>query len=157
MNRFLALILALLLPSAAFAAGVVKHAQSGVVTLLTLADCADDPEDRRFTFNNFGGFALTGVQVNYTDDATTATTAITMTCDVSLDSGLTWAALQDCSVSSGTCTSSDATWSKTVSSASKNFFWRIDALSAPRLRCTLACTGGDANDTLSAWAVLSAE
>jgi hypothetical protein len=154
-TRFLLALLVVLGTSAVASAQIgPKHGQSGTVTVLTLADCADSAADRRFTFSNFGGFALSGVQVDFNYSAATA---VTMQCEVSLDGGTTWALLQDCSVSSGTCTSSNATWSKATGSANVDFFWRIDALSAPRLRCTISCTGGGASDTFSAWAVLSAE
>lgn len=77
-----------------------------------------------------------------------AVTAVTLTCNTSEDGGTTEEVLQDCSVASGTCTSSDATWSKAVTGV-KVWRWRVGIKNGKRAECTVAFTSGDATDRLT--------
>lgn len=84
-------------------------------------------------------------------DADDSVTALNMSCTTSHDGGSTDYTLQDCAVSSGACTSSDASWTKNPSAITspKCWPWRVDIESLPHIECTITDTGGDASDTLN--------
>ena len=122
-----------------------KHRWRDVGTVLNAVACNASAGTRTWTATSGSGagFGLAAFQFDFTYNAATA---VTWTCFGSLDGGTTYAELQSCSVSSGTCTSTDAVWSKAVS-ASDDWIWRVDFLGLSDIKCTLACTGGGASDT----------
>lgn len=83
--------------------------------------------------------------VNFTRSAATD---VQMTCDVSPDSQTTWFKPQSCAVSAGNCTSTDATWTRTIS-ASDTFVWRVDMAGLQDARCTFTGTSAAFADKIT--------
>ena len=81
---------------------------------------------------------------------TSGALTVTMTCfEDTAAGGAVTVALQDCTVSSGVCTSSDASWSKAVTAA-KSWVWRIDIAGyRGQVNCTFAASGSAATDTVT--------
>ncbi len=86
-------------------------------------------------------------------DADNSVTAITLAMTASRDNGTTDYSLQDCSLSSGTCTSSNSTWVKNPSAMTspKCWVWRIDTEGFAHIEGTVTDTGGTADDSLTAY------
>lgn len=148
----LSLLCALTLaPSLAMATTQGRHSTAPQGTLLSAVACNASAANRTLSLSNPDGYGVAILQFDFTYNAATA---ITLTCNVSLDGGTTYAPLQSCAVSSGVCTSTDASWSKAVS-ANDDWAWRIDFLSAPNVQCTVACTGGGASDTVTVYGRLT--
>jgi len=91
------------------------------------------------------GFAVWVLYINHTN---TAATALAMTCTGSHDNNVTKYVIQSCSVSSGVCTSDDASWSKTVS-GNKNWPWRVNILGYRDAQCVFTDTAGGAADFIT--------
>lgn len=131
----------------------VGHGQYDLGTLASSVACNASSGTRTFTLSTGrpAGFGLMALQLNFTYNAATA---VSMTCEGSLDGGTSWAKAQICTVSGSTCTLTQATWSH-ATSASENWMMRVDFLGAPDVRCTVACTGGGASDTWTIYGRLS--
>jgi hypothetical protein len=99
------------------------------------------------------GYGLGIFQIDLTR---VAATDVGLICYGSLNNGTTWAQLRACSVSSGVCTSSGASWVETVG-ASTNVLWRVDFLGSPDIKCTFSCTTGGGTDLVSMYGRLSAQ
>jgi hypothetical protein len=114
-----------------------------------LLDAATLAADRSFTISTSGarGYGLLTLYISLTWDAASA---VALTCTGSNDGNTTDYALQSCSVASGACTSSDASWSKAVT-ASKKWIWRVDVEGIEDIECTFTDTGGGASDTLTVY------
>lgn len=154
MKKRLLVFLLSLAPSVAFAQGVGQHVTSDVKTLLSGVACNASAGARTFTLSPAGagfGYGMGIFQVDFTYNAATA---VALACEASINNQTSWATLQSCSVSSGTCTSSDASWSK-ATSASDTWLWRVDFLGAPDVKCTVSCTGGGASDTFTVYGRLA--
>jgi hypothetical protein len=115
--------------------------------LINAVPCNASASARTFTLGAGAnaGYSILAMQLNLTR---VAANSVSLTCQVSLTAGNTWADTQECSISSGTCTSNDASWTKAVS-ATKGWLWRADLYGAPDLRCTFSCSGGGASDLLT--------
>lgn len=83
-------------------------------------------------------------------DNTSGALTITMTCyEDTAAGGATSVILQDCTVASGVCTSSDASWSKAVTGA-KSWVWRVDISGYDaQVNCVFAAAGAAATDTIT--------
>ena len=82
------------------------------------------------------------VRVNHNDSANGTVTRVDMTC-VEVDRDSVEFILQDCSISSGVCTSSDVDWQKTVSgSEDKKWVWRVDVSALKSVKCTFDAGAG---------------
>ena len=92
------------------------------------------------------GYAVLSLYVKLTD-ANSSVTNISMSCTGSHDGGTTDYTLQSCAVAAGTCTSTNAAWSKTLT-AQGNWIWRVDILGYQEVECTFTDTGGLVADTL---------
>jgi len=101
---------------------------------------------RTFNLSNAQGYKLLVLTFNLS--ARASSTDVGLTCAVSDDGGTTKAELQDCSVSSGACTSSDASWSKTVSGV-KVWPWRVNVLGFKWIECVITSTAAGAGDKLT--------
>jgi hypothetical protein len=99
------------------------------------------------------GFGVATFQLNLTR---VAATDISLICYGSLDHGTSWAQLQSCSVAAGVCTSSNASWVKSVSGDAQ-VPWRVDFLGYPDIRCTFACTAGGGTDLVTWYGRLTTE
>ncbi len=146
-----ALVIALCLLAAAPAAAF-KHEASDNGRILNAVACNASAGARTWTASagSGAGYAVGLIQFHLTR---VAATAVSMSCETSISAG-NWAALQSCAVSSGVCTSTDASWTKAVS-GNKNWTWRLDFLGAGDIRCTFSCTAGGASDLITAYARLS--
>lgn len=91
--------------------------------------------------------------LHFNADYTDGLTAVSMVCSASDDSGTTLFVLQECTMSSGTCTSSGVTWSKAIAAADTKWVWRVDATGYAYLSCVVTMTGGTANEhlTVTGW------
>lgn len=161
MKRFLAL--GALLGALAFWAGsahtqpadVGRHTWKDLGTVLNAVACNASAATRTWTASAGAGagFGLGVFQLDF--NYTAGGDPVTWTCYGSLNGGTTWAELQSCSVSSGTCTSTDAVWSKATGGANDDWILRVDFLGVSDVKCTFACTGGGASDTVSVFGKLS--
>lgn len=154
MKRFLLAAAMVALPSLASATGLhVGKDPTFDRKLIDGVACNASEANRTFTLTAglANGFGMGVFQFDFTHNAATA---IAMTCHGSLDAQTTWAELQSCSVASGACTSSDASWSKAVS-ADDDWMWRVDFLGAPDIKCIVTCTSGGASDTFTVYGRLS--
>lgn len=80
---------------------------------------------------------------------------IIMSCTVTPTAGDTAGAAQECTLSSGVCTSDDASWKKSVT-GSKAWVWRVDIGGYPGdVKCVFSAAGAGANDkiTVKSWLV----
>lgn len=89
-------------------------------------------------------WGLMTVLVNLSQQNTV--TRVDLTCTGSDDGNTTDFALQDCAISAGACTSSDATWQKTVAAADQ-WVWRVDLLGLPDWECTMSVGAGSGTST----------
>jgi hypothetical protein len=100
------------------------------------------------------GAGLLTLYISVTD-ANDSVTALGMTCTSSPDGGTTDYTIQDCTVASGACTSSNASWTKDPSgiSSPKLWPWRVDIEGligdGSNIECTFTNTGGVAADKLT--------
>jgi hypothetical protein len=149
----LLLAVVLLVPSVSVAEGVGRSPRSVMLNAVA-ANAAE--ASRTFVLVSSGGtssktftggynLAVLHVNMNYTD----GTTAVGLVCSVSDDGGTNKYVMQSCDVSSGACTSSDASWSKAIAAADKKFGWRVDITGYSYVSCVATCTGGTANETIS--------
>jgi hypothetical protein len=100
--------------------------------------------------NKSGGLGLLIVYITYVED-NTSTSAVTMTCTASDDNNTTDYKMQSCTVSSGACTSSDASWTLDPDNTGTTYWvWRVDVEGYEDFECTFAFTGGEAADLLTA-------
>jgi hypothetical protein len=97
--------------------------------------------------NERTGYDVLALHIAHTNASGALT--ITMDCFNDPDAGdAVTAQLQDCTVSTGTCTSSDADWSKAVTT-SKTWVWRVDVAGLPgQVNCVFAASGAGATDTI---------
>lgn len=155
----LALILSLLCSANALANDVEGKARVypiGTVLSAVALNAAEATRTASVELKTKGrlGYDIAIFDVAHTNDSGALT--ITMTCyrDRTGGTALT-SILQDCSVSSGTCTSSDAVWSKAVT-ASKTWPWRVDITAITgAVNCVFAAAGAGASDTITVTADLS--
>jgi hypothetical protein len=100
---------------------------------------------------------LWGLMVIWTclTDASDSVTALNLACTASHDSNTTDYEDQDCSVSSGVCTASDASWTKNPGADTTCWAWRWDVEGYPAFECTYTDTGGDASDTITTYVTFS--
>lgn len=149
-----ALALALATSYPAVAQDVGDHQFKDLGRVLNAVACNAAPAARTWTASagQGAGWGLGAFQF----DAAWAAAAGTMTwtCYGSLDNGTTWAELQACSVASGVCTSSDASWSKAVTAAD-DWIWRVDFLGVSDIKCVYACTVGAGTETATVYARMS--
>lgn len=144
---------------------------AGVLAIGVSHFVSANPGGRGHAYESFGevitatdststSFTLTGAQLSgysklavYTFLDYTAATALSMTCSVSVEGRAEDFTLQSCSVSSGTCTSSNASWSKAISGADAYWVWVVDLVGIPSSTtvCTFTDTGGT-SDKISVWA-----
>ena len=96
------------------------------------------------------GYTRLGVTLEYTYNAATD---VSMYVEYSIDGGSTWFRGQDISVSSGTGTSSDASWVKSVS-ADDDWIWTLNLDAAGHARLVFDATGATASDLLTCKAML---
>jgi hypothetical protein len=82
-------------------------------------------------------------------DAANNVSAITMACTGSRDGGTTDYGFEDCSVSSGVCTSSAASWVRNPGTGTTLWIWRIDSTGVPEVECTFTDTGGGATESIA--------
>lgn len=73
-------------------------------------------------------------------------TQVDMICSGSDDGNSTDYVFQECAVASGACTSSDATWEKTVAAADQ-WAWRVDTGGLPDWQCTISVGAGAGTST----------
>lgn len=101
------------------------------------------------TITRSSGTTSMGVATFYLDwdDNSGTVTQMDMTgCEASDDKGTTWFAIQDCAVSSGVCTSTDASWEKTLTlNTDDTWVWRVDIEGYQTVRCTFDDGAGTAN------------
>ncbi len=97
------------------------------------------------------GYAMGVFQFDLTWEGATN---VLWTCYGSLNSGTTWALLQSCAVSAGTCTSSTAVWNRAVTE-NVNILWRVHFLGASDVKCIFSCTGPVGADAVNIWGRLS--
>ena len=139
-------LLLTLLPSICAASGSMSYVDLGLK--LDGIPCSASPQLRSISTPTAiaVGYAVGTFQINFTRSAATA---VNMKCYGSMDSNQTFAQFQACSVSSGVCESTNASWSKTVSS-STNWIWRVDFLGNSDVRCEIECVGGTSSDIINA-------
>lgn len=101
------------------------------------------------TSSLLGGGAYQMAVLHFNANYTDGMTAVGMTCSSSDDAGTNLFVLQDCSTSSGACTSNDASWAKAISAADKKWSWRVDVTGYTYASCVVTITGGTANETLT--------
>lgn len=95
------------------------------------------------------------IAIMHIDLTHTAATDVQMSCTITPSAADSAGVLQQCAVSAGACTSSDASWTKAVS-GDKVFLWRVDISGFPgTLACVLSGTSAGANDkvTVKGWLV----
>lgn len=143
-KRFFVLAVVLALPSAALAQDKAVRvtplkthmtAQSCISTVAAADRTATIDVGRLGPNGEALSLAVVGIDLTWNAAAT-----VTLTCTSSDDGGTTDYSIQDCTMGSGTCTSADLSWSKTVT-ASKKWQWRIDTLGFVRLECVVLCSG----------------
>lgn len=146
MARYTWFIFILAFPSVSLASGSMSYADFG--EKLTNVPCSASENLRSITTPSASalGYAVANFQINLTR---TAATAVIMKCYASMDSNQTYAQFQTCSVTSGVCQSSDASWTKTVT-ASTNWIWRVDFLGNSDVRCIVECLNGTPSDLITA-------
>lgn len=150
-----ALALVLTLAAAPASAGLQQPKQiiTGVGTLLSGVALNASAATRTFDLalaNEFTGFGILTVYVNYTNSAATD---VQMSCTSKPSSTVSAATLQSCAVSAGTCTSTDAGWNNSVS-GDEVFVWRVDINNYPgTLSCVFSGTSAGAGDliTVDGW------
>ena len=81
-------------------------------------------------------------------DYTSGITEVAMTCSGS-DDDSTLFVIQDCDVTSGVCTSSDASWEKAIAAADTNFVWRVDVTGLRYVSCVMTFASGAADDEIT--------
>jgi len=87
------------------------------------------------------------------DHSNNAATDVQMSCEIQPDATSTDAVMQDCTVATGVCTSTDASWSNAVS-GDEVFIWRVDISGYPgQVECTFSGTSAGASDliTVKGW------
>jgi hypothetical protein len=144
-NLVAAALVALVLPTVALA-DVKPFDRSLPMSTLISNQGLDASRSFTLTAANTKGHNLLMLVVNHGTHNTA--TAIQMSCTGSYDGTGTSGTLQDCAVSSGTCTSSNASWSKAVSGTAA-WIWRVDITGIPQVTCTFTDTAGDASDKLT--------
>lgn len=77
-----------------------------------------------------------------------ASSDVGISCTTSENDGTDEDIIQDCTIASGVCTSSDASWLKAVS-ASKKWRWRIGIKNGKRATCVVTSTGAGSSDKLT--------
>ena len=156
MRRFLVLLAALAFPVAASADVGPRHLKvpsvndsgTGYITLLDNIALNGSSTVRTFTLTGkqIDGMAKAVLTVKRTR---VAGTDLTMSCTQSPDGGTTLGQLTVCYFdSSGTCTSSTATW-KSSTSSTETLTWEVGVLGYGQLACTFASTSAGATDKLT--------
>lgn len=151
MKRTLLTLAMLLAPS-------IASAQSGLLNpygdnVASIATTTLDASSSSFTFNKQNAVRLgiwdkVLVWVTVVDAANNVS-AITMSCTGSRDEGTTDYGFEDCSVSSGVCTSSAASWVRNPGTGTTRWLWRIDSTGVPEVECTFTDTGGGATESIA--------
>lgn len=95
------------------------------------------------------GWVKATIQVDY---VYSAGTAVTLTCQGSLNQGTSYASITSTSVGAGTGTVTAYVDSFAISAASANFLLEYDVRTLDRLKCVAAVTGGGANDKVTVYA-----
>jgi len=130
-----------------------SHEARTVGTLLSAVALNATAATRTITLTeqNMRGFSVAALFIDFNR---TAATDVSMTCTGSMDAGTTYFQFQSCDVSAGDCTSTDASWTRTIS-ANDEFIWRVDTMGIPRVQCLFAGTsaGGSDTVTVSAYAI----
>lgn len=157
MGRFLvSLLIALLLSTVAQASDGVRrserklwidaeaaNAAAGLRTFTLLASGGSE------TAVMAGGYNLAVVHLDV--DGLDGVTAIGMVCSASDDAGSTLFVIQDCDVSSGVCTSADASWTRAIAGfADTKIVWRVDITGYRYVSCVVTATAGTANESITA-------
>lgn len=157
MQRYtLALVLLLAAPAAAQVNNKTRVLELGTLINNVAGNAA--AASLKFTIGpNIGSSLTTGddrlegytwLDLRFNHSAHSAATAVTLSCTTSEDGGTTDDILQDCSLASGVCTSSDASWSKAVS-ATKVWRWRVGIKNGKQAECQVALTAGDGTDRIT--------
>lgn len=148
--------LLLLLSFPAYAFDAVKHLTIGAQRKLHNAPFSGNQEWQTIQDAN-NGFGLVVAEVDYHKGTGSTITNVIMQCFGNISffgGGLIDHALQTCVMASGTCTSFDTIWTKSVSSISvgsaSRWVWRIDAQGYDNIRCIMIPSGGvSPNDLIS--------
>jgi hypothetical protein len=150
MKRVLLVATLLFLASTASAYESIKYLFTGAATKLSAVALTASAATRTWGYSSSAndGFGLIFAQVTYTRGGGSSVTAISMSCVGDIDGGTTDATFQSCSTVSGLCTSTDQTWTKTVS-ATGSWIWRVDAQGASNVRCVVGSTGTPNGDTIT--------
>lgn len=146
--HYLALCAALLaaLPAHAYVEpGSIKAYSLGKILNAVACNASSGARTWTSASGSMSGYGVIGFQADFTY---AAATGVTWTCKGTMNDGASWAYPQSCDVVAGTCTMSDAVWTKAVS-VSKNFLMRIDFLGSTDVQCVWSCTGGGAGDVVT--------
>lgn len=154
MRKLLSFLVILATSAPAFAQQIGDMSWYDQGKIIDAVACNGSSTVRRFTLTSGSGagYGLLDLQVEFTR---VAATAVALSCTTSINGQATWATLQSCSVATGVCTSTDASWSKDVSGGSANWVWRLDFLGASDVRCTFSCTAGGGSDLFTVYGRLS--
>ncbi len=154
MKKLLFVLLALCVATPAFAQDVgVKRSERK----LWLDDVDGDAAAGLLTFTIVSsGGAQTKVQgggynlavLHFYADRNATMSAVGLTCSSSDDGGTNLFVLQTCDVSSGDCTSSDASWTKAIV-ADKKWAWRVDITGYSYVSCVVTVTGGHSSEAIT--------
>ncbi len=154
------IVLALVLgfPSLAAAQYAVKTRTLELGTILNNIAGNASASSRTFTIGpKIGSTLTTGddrlegytwLDLRFNHNVHSAASAISLSCTTSEDGGTTDDLLQDCAVATGTCTSSDASWSKSLS-GTKVWRWRVGIKNGKQADCVVTITDGDGTDRLT--------
>ena len=126
-----------------------KNAYQRVGELIDDAGLDTTPSFSMTNIPSSGTWGLMVVYVQVTD-ANDSVTALNMTCTGSIDNNTTDYTMQDCTVSGGTATCVDLSWTKDPSgiASPKRWPWRVDVEGFEDVECTFTNTGGVAADKL---------
>ncbi len=154
----LVLAFAVLAPAASNAQVTPKTRTLELGTVLSNIDLDGSATVRTFTVGpNIGASIITGddrlegyawmdLRFSFTYGSSTD---VGMTCTTSENGGTDKDILQDCSIASGVCTSSDASWLKASLTASKKWRWRVGIKNGKQAQCVITSTGAGGSDQLT--------
>lgn len=159
----LAIVAAFLLPAAAYAqrdsSGQSRYHRYKIHRDATggynvLDGVACDAAEANRTVTLWLGSAWVGTKwaIQYDWEAGGAATAVTMTCEESLD-GTNYGQKTTASCTSGVCSRYARSETYSVSGADEGVVFKLDTEGAWRVRCVFACAGGNANEALTVQAL----
>lgn len=125
-----------------------RHASINLGTLISAQDLS---ASRSFAINNsMLGMGIMALLIDLTD-ANSSVTNLSMTCTISDNDNVSDFKMQTGSISSGTITLFDSTWSKNNPGGSTgDIILRVDTIGIPGdTECTFSDTGGDGSDTIT--------